>query len=78
MGLTGLGLALFVLFHMLGNLLIFAGAETYNLYAHKLSGEWIILFEWAPGFYVFGSYLFSGFFNGEKQKKPARKITSTG
>ena len=36
MGLTGLGLALFVLLHMLGNLLIFCGAKSYNLYAHKL------------------------------------------
>ena len=36
MGLTGLGLALFVLIHMLGNLLIFLGGEVYNLYAHQL------------------------------------------
>jgi len=36
MGLTGLGLALFVLAHMLGNLLIFAGPKSYNLYAHQL------------------------------------------
>ena len=35
-GLTGLGLSLFVLVHMLGNLLIFAGADAYNRYAHGL------------------------------------------
>ena len=35
-GLTGLGLCLFVLIHVLGNMLIFAGAERYNLYAHGL------------------------------------------
>ena len=46
MGLTGLGLALFVLLHMLGNLLIFCGAQSYNLYAHKLtSNPFLLAFE---------------------------------
>lgn len=36
MGLTGAGLSLFVLGHMGGNLLIFAGPEAYNTYGHKL------------------------------------------
>ena len=36
MGLTGLGLALFVLLHMLGNLFIFAGDKAYNLYMHQM------------------------------------------
>ena len=35
-GLTGLGLAVFILLHMLGNLLLFAGDQAYNTYAHKL------------------------------------------
>ncbi len=35
-GLTGLGLCLFVLIHMLGNLLILSGPQAYNSYAHKL------------------------------------------
>ena len=35
-GLTGLGLCLYVLIHMLGNLLIISGPEAYNSYAHKL------------------------------------------
>ena len=34
--LTGLGLSLFVLVHMLGNLLIFIGPEAYNMYSHQL------------------------------------------
>lgn len=34
--ITGLGLAGFVLIHMAGNLLIFAGAQAYNEYSHKL------------------------------------------
>ena len=36
MGLTGLGIFLFVLVHMLGNLWILKGAEAYNTYAFKL------------------------------------------
>ncbi|MDE0092176.1 MAG: succinate dehydrogenase, partial [Oligoflexia bacterium] len=35
-GLTGLGLSLFILIHMLGNLLILSGPSAYNKYAHKL------------------------------------------
>ena len=35
-GLTGLGLSLFVLIHMLGNLFILSGPSAYNEYAHKL------------------------------------------
>lgn len=45
MGITGLGLALFVLLHMLGNLLIFAGAKAYNLYAHKLQTGFLFILE---------------------------------
>lgn len=36
MALTGLGLSAFVLTHMIGNLLIFAGPEKYNAYSHVL------------------------------------------
>lgn len=36
MSLTGLAWSLFVLTHMLGNLLIFAGPEAYNKYSHAL------------------------------------------
>ncbi len=35
-GLTGLGLSLFVLTHMLGNLLIYVGPQAYNEYGHAL------------------------------------------
>lgn len=35
-GLTGLGLSVFVLTHMLGNLLIFIGPQAYNEYSHSL------------------------------------------
>lgn len=36
MGLTGLGLSLFVLMHMAGNLLILVGPKPYNLYSYSL------------------------------------------
>lgn len=35
-GITGLGLVTFVLVHMVGNLLLFAGHDAYNAYAHHL------------------------------------------
>ena len=35
-GVTGVGLVTFVLVHMVGNLLLFAGHDAYNAYAHHL------------------------------------------
>jgi succinate dehydrogenase / fumarate reductase cytochrome b subunit len=37
MGLSGLALSGFVLAHMTGNLLIFKGAEAYNMYGHAMT-----------------------------------------
>ncbi len=39
MGLTGLGLTGFVLIHMLGNLLLFAGPEAYNRYGYAITAS---------------------------------------
>jgi len=39
---TGLGMAVFVLIHMLGNCLIFLGPEAYNTYSHKLTSTPLI------------------------------------
>lgn len=41
-GVAGLGLSLFVLVHMAGNLLIFVGPEMYNKYAHALTSNPLI------------------------------------
>ena len=38
MALTGLGLVLFALVHMLGHLGMFSGRDAYNSYAHMLQG----------------------------------------
>lgn len=41
-GVAGLGLSLFVLVHMSGNLLIFAGPEAFNKYAYALTSNPLI------------------------------------
>ena len=43
-GITGLGLSLFVLFHMAGNLTLFAGSQKYNQFAHALESTGILLY----------------------------------
>ena len=43
MGVTGLGLAVFLLLHMSGNLLVFLSEKSYNLYAHKLMQNPLLL-----------------------------------
>lgn len=42
-GVTGLSLAVFVLVHMLGNLLLFVGHDAYNAYAHHLENLGLLL-----------------------------------
>jgi len=41
-GLAGLGLSLFVLVHMMGNLFLFVGQEAFNKYAHALTSNPLI------------------------------------
>lgn len=43
MAITGLLLCGFLVVHLAGNLLLFAGAETYNMYAHKLHEQKALL-----------------------------------
>ncbi|MEL6496701.1 MAG: succinate dehydrogenase cytochrome b subunit [Cyanobacteria bacterium J06623_7] len=43
-GITGLGLSLFVLVHMLGNLSLFAGNNAYNRLAHLIDSSGILLY----------------------------------
>ncbi len=44
MGLSGLAISGFILVHMLGNLIIFKGAEAYNNYAYLLTSNKIFLY----------------------------------
>lgn len=43
MGVTGLLLCGFLVAHLAGNLLLFAGAEPFNNYAHALHAQWELL-----------------------------------
>ena len=43
-GITGLGLSLFVLVHMAGNLTLFAGSTAYNRLAHLIESSGILLY----------------------------------
>jgi len=42
-GLTGLLLFAYLLLHLAGNLMVFAGAETFNHYAHALAGNPLVV-----------------------------------
>src|SRR4051794_6697661 len=42
-GLTGLGLFVYMLLHLVGNVLIFAGPETFNAYSHALISNPLLL-----------------------------------
>ena len=72
-GITGLGLTLFVLVHMAGNLSYFAGNEAYNAYAHKLLSLGPLLYVVELGllaFFVFHIVLGVSIYLG---KRSARK-----
>ena len=43
-GITGLGLSLFVLVHLAGNLTLFAGSQAYNQLAHSIDSLGILLY----------------------------------
>lgn len=43
MAITGLGLIGFVLMHLLGNLLLFVGPKAFNLYAHTLTSNPLLI-----------------------------------
>lgn len=55
MALTGLGLSLFVVIHMLGNLLIWIGPGPYNQYMHSQVDSFLI---WPERLVLFTAFLF--------------------
>ena len=58
MGLTGLGLSVFVLVHMAGNLLLLAGPDAYNLYGYTLTKNKAVLYGAEVGLLIlFGSHI---------------------
>lgn len=52
-GVTGLGLTIFVLMHMIGNLSMFAGNDAYNLYTYKLTSLGPLLYAVELGLVLF-------------------------
>lgn len=73
MGLTGLGLCGFLVVHLAGNLFLYAGAEQFNGYAHKLhEQEWLPLAE-AGLFLLFIAHIYLAFVT-TVENKAARKI----
>lgn len=62
MGITGLLLCGFLAVHLAGNLLLFAGAEYFNDYAHKLHEQWELLAIAETGLFVlFLAHLYLAF-----------------
>lgn len=81
-GVAGLGLSLFVLVHMSGNLLIFAGPEAFNKYAYALTSNPLIYVAEAGLLTIFLIHLLVAlglaFYNKvAKQKKYAVAATKT-
>ncbi len=73
MGITGLGLCGFLVVHLAGNLFLYAGAEKFNDYAHKLhEQEWLPLAE-AGLFFLFLAHIYLAFVT-TAENKAARKI----
>jgi succinate dehydrogenase / fumarate reductase cytochrome b subunit len=61
MALTGLGFILFILVHMAGNFTLYAGADTFNSYAHHLHSLGRFLWIFHAGLLFFGAiHLSSG------------------
>ncbi|NBX16427.1 MAG: cytochrome B subunit [Proteobacteria bacterium] len=60
MAVSGLVWVLFVLTHMIGNLLIFAGKDAYNVYSHKLITNPLIYLAEAALVIFIGAHAFTG------------------
>lgn len=73
-GITGLGLVVFVIEHMLGNLtLMFEGEAAYNAYAHFLEGLGPLLYLLEAGllaFFVFHIVLGINIYLGKRRARP--------
>ena len=70
-GLTGLGLCLFVLIHMLGNLFILSGPDAYNRYAHNLHEMPVLVFFEIGLLIVFAGHIVLSLLLVIKNKKAA-------
>lgn len=72
-GITGLGLTIFVLMHMIGNLSMFSGDDAYNLYAHFLMSLGPLLYAIEAGLLLFFlAHVVNGFkiWLGKRKARP--------
>lgn len=73
MGLTGLGLCGFLVIHLAGNLLLYAGPDRYDRYAHTLhEQEWLPLAE-AGLFALFVLHIYLAFVTASENRR-ARQV----
>jgi len=73
MAATGLGLILFLVAHLAGNLLLFAGPEAFNHYSHALISNKLIYLAEAILFIAFVAHFVSGF-AVVRQNRAARPV----
>ena len=74
-GITGLGLVIFVLMHMIGNLSMFSGDDAYNEYAHFLASLGPLLYTIEIGLLIFFlAHVVTGIriWNGKRKARPQR------
>ena len=82
-GITGLGLVIFVLVHMTGNLSYFTGNDAYNAYSHFLMSLGPLLYVIEAGllfFILLHAYLGISIFLGKRRARPEpyRRYRSVG
>ena len=68
MALTGWAWSLFVMTHMLGNMLMFSGAKAYNIYGHFLVSNPLIYIAEAGLIFTILAHSFTGFFLSFRNK----------
>src|SRR5690348_798437 len=77
MALTGLGLMIFVIAHMSGNLLIYLGKDALNDYAHGLMAHPFPLWSARVGWLaIFVVHLLSALRTWQETNRPVRSVTS--
>ena len=77
MAVSGLALCGFVLIHMAGNLLIFLGPKSYNLYSHKLTSNPLLIIAELGLVVFFVGHIINGILLTLKNKG-ARKVPYAG
>jgi succinate dehydrogenase / fumarate reductase cytochrome b subunit len=73
-GITGVGLMIFIVEHLYGNLLLFADDQAYNLYTYELESMGWLLYIAEAGlalFFIYHAYLGISIYLNRKKARPA-------